>query len=647
MAFQALYRKYRPQRFGELVGQDHISTALRSAVRDGRVGHAYLFSGPRGNGKTTTARILAKALNCLELGDDGEPCGQCENCVAITAGTFTDLIEMDAASNRGVDDARDLVARINLGLGATAKRKVYLLDEVHMLTKDASNTLLKTLEEPPAHVVFVLATTEPERVLPTIRSRTQHFEFSFLTVEELTGLLASVLDDEGVEYETDALSMLARAAGGSARDSESLLDLVLAGGGPVTVATVQAALGGAPFEARMEILDAIAAQDVAGVLTGVASLLEQAHDPRRIAEGLLVALRDGFVLVASGGRVEVDEPAEVRTRLVAIGEALGNASLVRALETLGQAVIDMRGTDAADPRLVLEIALVRLARRETNVAIQSLADRVERLEARLNDAALPDGGPAGQPERSSTPVRRAAVPAVPADPSGTAAATEAPTTPPTPAPDPAAAPARPRGLGALRKERAGTAPEPAEATAAPPAEATAAPPADPTAPSVPAPAPAPGDDAVTFELDDVIVAWAQVLESLPRRVQAAIQEAQPVRVDGNVIVFGVARTHIDTVKPRFRRDADAIRDAFIATLGSAPRFQFTPHEWGEGEGPPHRLRQDAAADAESPPMEDEPIDLYDPEELVDAPISAGAAVDSVSRLTDTFGGEVVEEQPKS
>ena len=385
MSFQALYRKYRPQRFGELVGQDHITTALRNAVRDDRVGHAYLFSGPRGNGKTTTARILAKALNCLDLGADGEPCGQCENCVSIAAGTFSDLIEMDAASNRGVDDARDLVSRINLGLGATAKRKVYLLDEVHMLTSAASNTLLKSIEEPPPHVVFVLATTEPDKVLPTIRSRTQHFEFSYLTVEEISGLLASVLDDEGVTYEPEALAIVARAAAGSARDSESLLDLVLATGGPVTVAAVETALGGAPFELRMGVLDAIAAADVAGVLTGTAALLDAAHDPRQIAEGLLASLRDAFLLVAGGGRVALDEPDDVQARLREVGDALGTAALVRSMETLGQAVVDMRGTEAADPRLVLEIALVRLARRESNVAIQSLTDRLDRLEARLAD----------------------------------------------------------------------------------------------------------------------------------------------------------------------------------------------------------------------------------------------------------------------
>ena len=451
MAFQALYRKYRPQRFGELVGQEHITTALRNAVRDGRVGHAYLFSGPRGNGKTTTARILAKAVNCLDLGADGEPCGQCENCVSIAAGTFSDLIEMDAASNRGIDDARDLVSRISLGLGATAKRKVYLLDEVHMLTPQAANTLLKSIEEPPAHVVFILATTEPDKVLPTIRSRTQHFEFTYLTIDEISRLLASVLDDEGVSYEPEALTRVARAAGGSARDSESLLDLVLATGGPVTVAAVETALGGAPFELRMTILDAIGAADVAGVLTGTAALLDAAHDPRQIAEGLLRSLRDAFLLVAGDGRITLDEPDDVQARLGAVGDALGTAALVRAMETLGQAVVDMRGTEAADPRLVLEIALVRLARGESNVALASLADRLDRLEARLAaggtaapattaapaPAAAPDAdAPAPTAARSRAVSRR--------DPAPLPDAPATPAADDPPAAKPAGGPPRPR-----------------------------------------------------------------------------------------------------------------------------------------------------------------------------------------------------------
>ncbi len=402
MAFQSLYRKYRPQRFEELVGQEHVTTALKNAVREGRVGHAYLFSGPRGTGKTTTGRILAKALNCLNLGDDGEPCGVCENCVAIAAGNFNDLVEMDAASNNGVDAIRDLVERVNLGLGATSKVKVYLVDEVHMLSNAASNALLKTLEEPPGHVVFVLATTNPEKVLPTIRSRTQHFELTLLSLDELTGLLGSILEREGVEFEAEALAPVARAAGGSARDAESLLDQALAHAtGTLTAAEIAPVLGGSPFDARMTILDAVAAEDVAGALTGLAHLLESGHDARRVAEDLLRTLRDTFLLTAARGEVPVDAPADERERLSGVGEVLGNALLVRGLETLGQAVVDMRGTDAADPRLVLEIALVRLARRDTGGPLQVLADRVDRLEKRLESAPPPDRTPTAAPEAST------------------------------------------------------------------------------------------------------------------------------------------------------------------------------------------------------------------------------------------------------
>ncbi|MDP9387625.1 MAG: DNA polymerase III subunit gamma/tau, partial [Actinomycetota bacterium] len=224
---RSLYRRFRPGRFDEVRGQDHVTRALRNAVRDDKVGHAYLFSGPRGTGKTSTARILAAALNC-EAPGDGEPCGRCPSCLAVVQGTSLDVHELDAASNNGVDAMRDLVARA--ALGTPGRRKVYIVDEVHMLSTAASNALLKILEEPPAHVVFVLATTDPQKVLPTIRSRTQHFEFRLLGGEVLASLLADVNEAAGLGVAPEALDLVARRGRGSARDALSVLDQVAAAG---------------------------------------------------------------------------------------------------------------------------------------------------------------------------------------------------------------------------------------------------------------------------------------------------------------------------------------------------------------------------------------------------------------------------------
>ncbi len=255
MAYQSLYRRYRPRRFAEVRGQEHLVRALQNAVREDRVGHAYLFSGPRGTGKTSTARILAKVLNC-EAPVDGEPCGECASCLAIDAGTSFDVHELDAASNNGVEAVRDLIAKASLG--TPGRTKVYILDEVHMLSTAASNALLKTLEEPPDHVVFVLATTDPQKVLPTIRSRTQHFEVHLLPAADLEGLVDFVVGDAGLEVSAEARDYVLRVGAGSARDTLSALDQVVAAGGVLEDTSV-----------LDELVEALCDRDTGRALLGV------------------------------------------------------------------------------------------------------------------------------------------------------------------------------------------------------------------------------------------------------------------------------------------------------------------------------------------------------------------------------------------
>ena len=596
MAYQSLYRKHRPQTFGGLVGQDHVTGALRNAVREGRVGHAYLFSGPRGTGKTTTARILAKALNCLNLGADGEPCGVCENCVAIAEGRFLDLFELDAASNNSVDNIRDLTDSVHLGLGATSKRKVYLVDEVQMLSAAASNALLKTLEEPPEHVVFVLATTNPEKVLPTIRSRTQHLEFTLFSSEELESLLADVLGQEGIEADPEALAVIARAGAGSARDALSLLDQALAHGTDrLDAGAVSDLFGGTPFELRAAVLDAVAAEDPAGVLVAVGALLDAGHEPRRIAEDVLRSVRDAFLLNASGGQVRVDAPEDEQRRLDELGQTLGNTTLVRVLETLGQAVVDMRGTDAADPRLVLEIALVRLTRREVGPPIQTVMERIEKLEKTV--AGQRDAGPGRRQETSSPPEARA--PGV--------------------------------TVGALRKRR----PEPAPASDASPEAAAEAPDPAPVE-AERAKEPKKKDAAPTVDVDDVIVAWATLLPELPVATRSAVQEAQPLSVEDDVVTFGVSPRLIEAARPRFRREADTIRDALSQQVGTRLRFNLVAHEGFSGE---------RAASAQPAPPVAEPEDddiVIEPDESTAPPGVESAS--PTNMLTESLGATVVEER---
>jgi DNA polymerase-3 subunit gamma/tau len=582
-----------------MVGQSHITNALRNAVREDRTGHAYLFSGPRGTGKTTTARILARALNCLELGADGEPCGKCENCQSFTAGSFFDLVELDAASNRGIDSMRDLIPSMYLGLGATSRRKVFVLDEVHMLTDAASNMLLKTLEEPPAHVTFVLATTDPHHVLPTIRSRTQHFEFTLLTHEQLVGHLRDILTREGVEADDETLDVIARRAGGSARDALSLLDQALAvGGGSLDDGQVLAALGGVPFEQRVAILDATAAEDVAGALAGVHELLVAGHDARRVADDLLRTLRDAFLCANAAGRVPYDGPATEADALTDLAQRIGNVALVRGIELLGQAIVDIRGQAIADPRLVLEVAVVRLARREARTREETLLDRVERLEKRLDSGAGPAPAAPAAPTPASTPAR--------------------------------AEPTRAKGDGPILAPRAAK-PKP---VAAPQPRAEPAPEPVPSAPA----------SKGALDLDDVILAWPAALEALKAPVRATVVQAQPIGIEDGVIVFGAPRQRFEAINARFRGEASAIKDALEAQLGTQPRILVRPHDFDTSDAlrPTGKPAEPAVTHDEAPPDDhDEHIDL---DELADSPTAP--APDPAARLMADLGAEVVEERAR-
>ncbi|HEV8625672.1 MAG TPA: DNA polymerase III subunit gamma/tau [Acidimicrobiia bacterium] len=614
MAFQSLYRKHRPQTFGELVGQEAVSTALRNAVRESRVGHAYLFSGPRGTGKTTTARLLAKALNCT--GDrsglaPGEPCNGCPSCLEITAGTSMDVVELDAASNRGVGEMRALLERVAYR-SAGGARKVYIVDEVHMLTKEASTALLKTLEEPPDHVIFVLATTDPQMVLPTIRSRTQHFEFSLLPADRLAAHLAEIAGREGVEADPEALATIARRAGGSARDALSLLDQALAyGEGQLRPEQIAALFGGTATSARAAIVDALASGDVAGLLERVDDLLGAGVDARTLADDLLRYLREVFLVLSSPGRVRLETPEEERAELAAQGEALGPAAVVRALETLGEAAIEIRR--APDPRLVLEVTLVRLARRDVS-SLEALTERVARLERAL-DAVLRGDTP--------QPPGRGAL--------ASGASTPASSQPHPPQPAAESSPARPAGpkaaLGALRK----SAPAPEPPASAPPA---------PTPVTKEEPIPAASDGEGPLSLDDVTAAWAKAVEGFKPKLKAMAKEAHPVRIEGDLITVGLPSRFEKVHLPTITGESATVTAALSDLLGRKVRLNVVLDDDvvvpsaspGPSVAPPV---PDPAAGADEMVAE-----IARPAE----PSGGGRGVDSpVSLVIETFGASIESE----
>jgi len=372
----ALYRRYRPGRFAELRGQDHVVRALQGAVKNSRVVHAYLFSGPRGTGKTTAARVLAKALNC-EHPVDGDACDQCPSCVAITQGSSLDVTELDAASNNGVDDIREITA--GAWHQTPGRWKVYIFDEVHQLSKAASAALLKTLEEPPSHVVFVLATTDPHKVLPTIRSRTQHLEFRLISGETLNSLLHEVREAAGLAADEETLEAAVRLGRGSARDALSALDQLVATGSTREVGPV--------FDA---LLEALADADAVAALCALSQLNSQGWDPEQLAENFAAEVRQVFLLqVAPEVADAVDQDRE---RLTAWGQRLGLARTVRILETFGRAMRDMKS--APEKIAVVEVALVRLVRPELDLSIEALDERLSRLERGATAVSTPSPPPA-------------------------------------------------------------------------------------------------------------------------------------------------------------------------------------------------------------------------------------------------------------
>ena len=385
MAFQSLYRRFRPQRFGEVKGQTHLVNALQNAVREERVGHAYLFSGPRGTGKTSAARLLAKALNCENLGEDGDPCGACRSCIAIESGTSMDLFELDAASNRSIEHIRVLVR--NVAIGTPGRRKVYILDEVHMLLPAASNALLKTLEEPPDHVVFVLATTDPQKVLPTIRSRTQHVELSLVGAEVMEEHVRDIAVRAELDIDDAVVEHVVRKGEGSVRDTLSALDQVVAAGGI-----------GDDTIAVDTIVDALVASDVKAALAAVSEVVASGADPRGVTEQLTRRLRDMFLVIENSAPPQLT--ADMVVSLGDQGRRLGVAATVTALEQLGSALVDMHR--AADTRLVLEVALVRLTNKAASTDVNDLVRRIEHLEAELAAGDPPPSSPPPPPSSSSS-----------------------------------------------------------------------------------------------------------------------------------------------------------------------------------------------------------------------------------------------------
>ncbi len=680
MATQSLYRRYRSRNFAEIRGQEHVTNALRSAVAENRWSHAYLFSGPRGTGKTSTARVLAKALNCENL-QNGEPCAECKSCLDIEQGKSFDLHELDAASNNKVDDVRDLIAKV--ALGSPGRTKVYILDEVHMLSAGAENALLKTLEEPPDHVVFVLATTEPHKVVETIRSRTQHHHFNLLPSADLRDHVKMVIADAGLDVNDDGIEYALRTGGGSARDTLSALQLV-------------ASTGGVPESSNVgrEIATAIGAADPGATVAAVQTAIRTGREPRTIGEAVLTSLRHAFLSSMGASMDELSEDAQ--NEAAELSAALGPATITRSLEALGQALVEMR--QAPDPRVPLEVTLLRLARRDGNDTaaliqrIESLEQTVAALQAGETPMAASAAAPQQTPSPTPAPAPQQQPAAAPQEQAPQAPAAQAPT-PPTPAPQtPAPHAAAPAPAPQAQAPQAPTTPAPAPQAAAAPAPAPQAPaphapaprraPAPPRANEQPSPQPpaqqpaqqppaqqppaqtesAPQAPAATggatITLAQLTAAFdSNLLDNVPQRVRSRFRVCHFTAVDANVATIAVPNAaYVDRVR-EVKADVEA---AIAQQLGANLTIEVVVGEGAPPSNPPPGQpapapiqagqpqsappQQAAPAPTPAQTAEAEAAEVGDISELADANDIAASSVD---RIQAHFPGATVVPPPNS
>ncbi|WP_133847706.1 DNA polymerase III subunit gamma and tau [Labedaea rhizosphaerae] len=546
----ALYRKYRPATFAEVVGQEHVTEPLRVALSAKRVNHAYLFSGPRGCGKTSSARILARSLNC-EQGPTPDPCGVCESCIGLAPegpGTV-DVVELDAASHGGVDDARELRDRAFYA-PAQSRYRVFIVDEAHMVTTQGFNALLKIVEEPPEHLVFIFATTEPEKVLGTIRSRTHHYPFRLIPPGAMRELLERNVAAEGVTVERSVFPLVIRAGGGSARDTQSVLDQLLAGAGPdgVTYERAVALLGVTDVALIDDMVDALAANDHATVYGTVDRLVEAGHDPRRFAADLLDRLRDLVLLRAvpdAGARGLVSAPADELARMQAQSERIGPATLSRYAEVVNTGLTEMRGATA--PRLLLELLCARMllpAAVPVDPAAESaVLQRLEQLERRVT-AAPGQAAPAARPAQP-TPAPQEAPPSQPQ-------AAPPPQQSPAPQQTQAPQPTQSKQTYTRRSEQAPEPParEPVRPASPPPAAterpAPASPPAEPqSVPQQAEPQPEPQSQpspAGTMDAAAIRRVWPEIeryVREHSKPTLALLMNATVQSVEGNTLVLSM------------------------------------------------------------------------------------------------------------